>query len=183
MKNYVASSAMWSPKSEDELRKSVRSEFGNLLRHDDFFEKYKNLSGNVSNETNKLGKMNPQGRDLRRLHRMLLEDAFRGIIKPGGISEAVAGNALSSKAEVPATRSGGLCPANKTCLQDMRLFWNERLIRRWRGDVTKSCTVVNRYRVECRTTVPVVKGVKNNFMVYLFNQDRVKSTDGELLLK
>jgi hypothetical protein len=173
LKNYVQSLAKNPKKTPDaELLQLMRRELGALLRQDDFFKNYQTFA---SAEIVKLAQSKPQGNETAWLNRRLLEDIFSEIRK-GKISN------LDYK-----TDQKGKCPDGELCLQDMRLFWNNRLIQRWREDMLdkaeNNCKNVSAYRIQCQTTVPIVKGTENKFSAYLFNQDRVKSNDGEIVFK
>jgi WD40 repeat protein len=60
--------------------------------------------------------------------------------------------------------------------KDVRLFRNGSLVNLWRGDVLKG-----KGAVTLTATVPLTAGV-NNFTAYAFNNENVKSRDGELLV-
>lgn len=61
--------------------------------------------------------------------------------------------------------------------QDVRLFRNGSLVKRWRGDVLQG-----KSSATLETTVSFVAG-RNEFRAYAFNRDNVKSTDATLSVK
>lgn len=176
-------------KPDNSLVQMMRREFNGLLRQKDFFNEYKGLIKSISPTTRALSLAKPKGNELAWLNRMLLEDAFPKILKRGKVHNLESSNnggQKSSAAEAETkTDHWGKCSENEMCLQDMRLFWNGRLIQRWRGDIitAKNCKNAGRYRIQCQTKVPIVNGIKNHYSAYLFNQDRVKSKDGELIFR
>lgn len=60
--------------------------------------------------------------------------------------------------------------------QDVRLFRNGSLVKRWRGDVLQGDS-----QATLETTARFVAG-RNEFRAYAFNRDNVKSTDATLLV-
>lgn len=61
--------------------------------------------------------------------------------------------------------------------KDVRLFRNGALVAVWRGDV-----LGGKESITLTATVPITAG-DNNFTAYAFNNENVKSRDGELLVK